>query len=116
MTEEQIKNRIIKRPVHSYWFNRDINSHDSHTEEGEYNFKDTSIGEQIVIYVYAWNMGDYGVSKKRILKYFGITGYRLRKILNGEIKGIIEALACFSEDTELICGKAYFVNKHNLKP
>ena len=115
MKEEQIKKRIISRPVHSQWYNRDIKAYDSNTDEGLFDFKGMSIEEQIVIYVYAWNMTDYGVSKKRLLKYFSLTAYRLSKILKTELKGVVESLPCFSEDTGLLCGKAYFINKQNLQ-
>lgn len=114
MTEQQIKERIKERPFYQEWENKDCGFMDSLSEDGEFDFNGLFIEEQILIYVYAWNMSDYGASSQKICKRFNLSKYMLRKIIKKELSGLIEALPCFSESTGLLRGRAYFVNKQKL--
>ncbi len=106
---DSFNSRIKTTPIYDEWDN--IILKDKISEEPDFDFTDLNDHEKFALFVYAFTENDLVVFKRTVMRYFGWTDYKvkkLRKEINNE-KSIysIDLETCFSEDDGLISGRGY---------
>lgn len=109
MNKDDFERRIKKRPEYHSWINADYGFEDHISDRGEIDYSDLGEKEKMCLYVYAWNLIDIFPGRKSIMKAFGWSAYKLKKIRK-ELENEITTCPTFNMNSGLLNGKGYFFN------
>lgn len=103
----EMKKRIKEAPSSYYWQYGD-GTYDGFSDEPVIDYIGMDDAQKMLIYVYSWNRIDLCVRKKRVMKAFGWTSYKVSKLFRQlKVDMQIECVVTFSENTGLINGSGY---------
>lgn len=112
-TRQQFKSRIKESPETENWHNDVGGFNDGWTTYGKYNFDGLSDAEKVELIVFAWNDIDLLPTSKAIAKTLEIEVKKVRKLIKSARENeLIKNTPAFSEDTGLLCGSGYELNKN----
>ena len=109
MTKE-FEKRIKEFPSYLSW--NDGIYIDSISNDGVIDYAGLSDQEKILLYVYAWNKSEICPFKRSVMQKFKWSSYKVSKLfreLKG--KGLIYCVPTFSEDSGLLNGTGYMINR-----
>jgi hypothetical protein len=109
LSENQIKKRIVAKPYYTAWnYPKHIGGKGSITEKGQFNYEALNDYEKMIVFVYAWNMSEYAVTRKQLMKEFGWSASKISEMYK-ELKPYgLDIVPLTDQSTGLLSGRGYF--------